>query len=236
MFKGHGAFKHYFTVLKIITMSEVPVLIDAVKAGDVAQVKYILEAQPDLLDEVKGANGESLILLSVYHRHPDVTQVLVAKSSGLNIHEAAATGDQEAVERILQEDQTAVNAVSPDGFTPLGLACFFNFPTIAMLLVQQGADVNAASQNEMRVSPIHSAVAARNTELVKFLIDHGADINATQTGGYTPLHAAAHNGDEELIKFLLEHMADINAMTDSGKTPMELAIASGHDAAKWFSL
>jgi uncharacterized protein len=218
------------------TMSEAPILIDAVKAGDVAQVKSILEAQPDLLQEVRGANGESLILLSVYHRQPDVTEVLLAKSPGLNIHEAAATGNPEAVKQLLQEDQTAVNALSPDGFTPLGLACFFNHPEIARLLVKHGANVNAVSQNNMQVSPIHSAVAVGNAELVKFLLEHGADINAVQSGGYTPLHAAAHNGDEELIKLLLEHMADINAMTESGKTPMELAIDSGHDAAKWFSL
>ena len=217
-------------------MSEAPILIDAVKAGDVAQVKSIIEAQPDLLQEASGSNGESLILLSVYHRQPDITQLLVAKSPGLSIHEAAATGEFETVKRLLQEDQTAVNALSPDGFSPLGLACFFNHPEIAQLLIENGADVNAASQNQMRVSPIHSAVAARNTPLVKLLLDQNADINATQTGGYTALHAAAQNGDEELIKLLLEQRADINAMTDSGKTPMELAIESGHEAGKWFSL
>lgn len=217
-------------------MSEAPILIDAVKAGDVAQVKSMLEAQPGLLQEAKGINGESLILLSVYHRQPDITQILVAKSPKLTMHEAAATGNLEAVEKHIAEDQTSVNALSTDGFSPLGLACFFNYPEVAHLLVQNGADVNAASQNGLRVSPIHSAVAAQNPEMVKFLLDNGADINATQAGGFTPLHAAAQNGDETLIKFLLEHMADINAMTDNGKTPMELAIASGHDAAKWFTL
>ncbi|MGV3587636.1 MAG: ankyrin repeat domain-containing protein [Adhaeribacter sp.] len=217
-------------------MSEAPILIDAVKAGDVAQVKSMLEAQPGLLQEAKGINGESLILLSVYHRQLDITQILAAKSPELTIHEAAATGNLEAVAKHIAEDQTSVNALSADGFSPLGLACFFNYPEVAHLLVQNGADVNAASQNGLRVSPIHSAVAAQNIELVKFLLDNGADINATQAGGFTPLHAAAQNGDEALIKFLLEHMADINAMTDTGKTPMELAIASGHDAAKWFSL
>ncbi|MDB5263543.1 MAG: ankyrin repeat-containing protein [Adhaeribacter sp.] len=217
-------------------MSEAPILIDAVKAGDVAQVKSILEAQPNLLQVAQGSNGESLLLLSVYHHQPDITQILLAKNPVLSIHEAAATGDLETVQKLLQEDQTAANTYSPDGFSPLGLACFFNHADIARLLVAQGAYVNAASQNAMHISPIHSAVAARNTELVQFLLDQGADINATQTGGYTALHAAAHNGDEGLIKLLLEHMADINAMTDSGKTPMELAISSGHDAAKWFSL
>lgn len=217
-------------------MSEAPILINAVKAGDVAQVKSMLEAQPELLQAAESKHGQSLILLSVYHRHPDITQLLVAKNPNLTIHEAAATGNLAEVKKRLAEDQTALNALSPDGFTALALACFFNQPEVASFLIENGADVNAASQNDMHVSPIHSAVAAGNTNLVKILINHGADINATQAGGFTPLHAAAQIGNEELIKFLLEQMADINAMTDSGKTPMELAIASGHDAAKWFSL
>jgi len=217
-------------------MSDVPILIDAVKAGDVAQVKAMLEAQPHLLQEAQGTSGESLLLLSVYYHKPDITQVLLAKKPVLSIQEAAAIGNLDKVKEIVQEDQTAVNSVSADGFTPLSLACFFNYPEIALFLVQQGADINAVSQNAMQVAPIHSAVAARSTQLVAFLLDQGADINATQASGYTPLHAAAHSGDEEMIKLLLERMADINATTDDGQTPMELAIKSGHDAAKWFSL
>jgi uncharacterized protein len=217
-------------------MSDAPILIDAVKAGDVAQVKTMVQNQPNLIQEAKGPGGESLLLLSVYHHKPDITQILLAKNPNLSIHEAAATGNLEKVTQLVQEDQTAVNAYSEDGFTPLGLACFFNFPEVAHYLMSQGADVNAVSQNALRVSPLHSAVAARNTQLAAFLLDQGADINAVQAGGYTALHAASHMGDEDLIKLLLQRMADINATTNDGQTPMELAIKSGHDAAKWFSL
>lgn len=83
-------------------------------------------------------------------------------------------------------------------------------------------------------SLIHLAVASGQKEIAEFLLAQGADINATQTGGYTPLHIAAKTGNEEMIKFLLEHMADINAVTDDGQTAMELAIKHGHDAGKWF--
>lgn len=78
------------------------------------------------------------------------------------------------------------------------------------------------------------AVASGQKEITEYLLGQGADINATQGGGYTPLHIAAQNGNEEMIQYLLEHMADINATTDDGQTPMELAIKHGHDAGKWF--
>lgn len=217
-------------------MSNSPILIDAVKAGDVDQVKDMLEAQPNLLEEAKGTSGESLLLLSVYHHKPDITQILLAKKADLSIHEAAATGNLDQVKQLLQTDQTAVNAIAADGFTPLGLACFFNYPEVAKLLIGQGADVNAISQNSLQVSPLHSAVAARNPELVALLLDQGADIDARQAGGFTALHAAAAQGDEDLIKLLLERRADINATTADGQTPMELAIKAGHEAGKWFSL
>jgi ankyrin repeat protein len=76
--------------------------------------------------------------------------------------------------------------------------------------------------------PLHSAAAARRDEVARMLIDAGADVNATQEGGYTPLHAAAQNGDVELIDLLLDRGARLDARTDKGETPADLADAANH--------
>jgi ankyrin repeat protein len=196
----------------------------------------LLLNQPGLAREAKGPHGESLLLLAVYYGQQEIVALVRQRAPALTIHEAAATGNLEQVQELVQAQPAAVDAVGADGFRPLGLACFFNHPEVARYLVDQGADVNAPSENARRVRPIHSAVASGNTGLVTLLLEQGADINAAQAGGYTALHAAAHHGDEPMIKLLLEHMADINAMTHDGKTPMELAIKNGHDAAKWFTM
>jgi uncharacterized protein len=211
-------------------------LLQAIQSGDTGQVRDLLQNNPSVLQQTRGPHGESLLLLALYHGHQGIVDLIRQSGPGLTIHEAAATGDLERVRQLVQGQPDRVNAVSPDGFGPLGLACFFNHPEVARYLIEQGADVNAPSQNAQRVHPIHSAVAARNTGLVTLLLEKGADINAAQAGGYTALHAAAHHGDEPMIKLLLEHMADINAVTHDGKTPMELAIKNGHDAGKWFTL
>ena len=50
-------------------------------------------------------------------------------------------------------------------------------------------------------------IAARNGyyDLVKYLIEIGADINEIQSTGSTPLHAASYFGHESVVKLLLEN-------------------------------
>ena len=63
------------------------------------------------------------------------------------------------------------------------------------------------------------------------LLEHRADPNVREQGGYTPLHAAAQNGDEGMIRTLLYGGADLNAKSNDGKTPLDLAAESEHTKA-----
>ena len=56
-----------------------------------------------------------------------------------------------------------------------------------------------------------------NTNIVRALIKHGADVNAKGECGYTPLHMACQWGHVELAKILIEHGADQNALNDAGQ-------------------
>jgi ankyrin repeat protein len=128
------------------------------------------------------------------------------------VFEASAAGRAERVRELLDEDPSLANAWADDGFQPLGLASFFGHVEAARLLVERGAEVNSASRNDMKVMPLHSAVATGDPdaryELAKFLLEHGADPNARQQDDYTPLMAAEHHGDERLRALLLEHGAE----------------------------
>ena len=60
------------------------------------------------------------------------------------------------------------------------------------------------------------------------LLAAGADVNATQHGGYAPLHEVAASGDVELVELFLSAGADVGARTADGRTPVEVAEGAGH--------
>lgn len=206
----------------------------AVTQGDAAKVKELLEADPQLA-KAKNEKGVSAVLLAAYYRKSEVVAVLLATGVELNVCEAAATGQTERVRALVKQDAALVNTFSTDGFAPLSLAVFFGHQSTVAALLAAGAEVNIASRETMKVTPLHSAAAARQLEIARVLLAHGADVNARQAdSGFTPLHEAAANGDLELAKLLLEKGADINARMKDGQTPLASALSrSQPEMAEW---
>ena len=71
-------------------------------------------------------------------------------------------------------------------------------------------------------------------QVVEFLVEHGADVNARTENGTTALIAAAGKGQLQVVEFLVEHGADINARTDEGQTSLAAAISGGRSASVRF--
>jgi ankyrin repeat protein len=74
-------------------------------------------------------------------------------------------------------------------------------------------------------SLLQTAVNANQPEVVKLLVEHGADVNAMSPAGITALHVAS---DPRMIKFLLEHKAQINRKNARGLTALDLALQNGN--------
>lgn len=66
-------------------------------------------------------------------------------------------------------------------------------------------------------------------EVVRLLIDKGANVNP-ETRSKTPLMHAASEGNDEVIKLLLARGAQVNILTDDG-TPLMMAVIGGHTEA-----
>lgn len=202
-------------------------IIEAIKTGDLARVNELLETDPALAGS-RNENGVSAILLATYYGRDKIAEALLERDVSLDIFEASAVGRAERVAEILSARPALVNEYADDGFTPLGLASFFCRGPVARLLIERGADVNAASNNTQRVAPLHSAVSRRQTTIAEALLAHGANVNARQQAGVTPLHQAAHNGHAEMVKLLLAHGADVHARMDDGRTPLTMALETGN--------
>jgi ankyrin repeat protein len=204
--------------------------ITAVTEGDNEKVAALLKTDPRLADE-HDASGVSAVLLAVYHGHRDTAQLLASKKK-LDIFEAAALGSIEQAVQLLDEDLERANATAPDGFHPLGLACFFGNLALVELLLAHGADPHATADNPTKLAPLHSAVAtsdpATAVMLASILLARGVEVDPRQQGGFTPLHAAAQSGNMDLVQLLLAHGADPTARTDDGRTALDFAEEGDH--------
>lgn len=186
------------------------------------KLEEILQAAPEVANGVT-SQGTSYLLYAAYCRNREAINMLRKRTLPIDIYEAAAIGELAIVKDLVENKNVMVNSFSTDGFTPLGLSCFFKNIDIAKYLIENGADVNLPSKNEFKVAPLHSACAISNVELATLLLKHGAQVNAKQIGGVTALHEAAHNGETELAQLLINHKADVNAKMDNGNTPLFMA-------------
>lgn len=207
--------------------------IKAVKNGDLILIQTALRAEPDLLHDDFGG-GPSPVLLAMYYGRPEVAKLLVKWGAPLDIFEASAVGELEKTRAWVESQPRLVNAFSPDGFQPLGLASFFGHLEVARYLLANGAQVNSASRNMQMVMPLHSAVAGGHLEIAELLIEAGADINARQTHNYTPLHGAAQNGQLEMVRLLVDNGAQVDARGGDGLTALEFAQKQGHREVEEF--
>ena len=199
----------------------------AIKGGDLAQVKQMLQQDPGLL-EARDEAGLGAYTVARYSRKAEIAQLLLDQGAALDIFAACMAGAQSRVVELLAADRGLVNGYSHDGFTPLHLASFFGQPGISEVLLANGADVHARSTNAMKNTPLHAAAAGRNLDCVGTLLVHGADVNARQIGGWTPLHAAAQNGDNAVAGLLIAMGADLKLRADNQQNAVDLAILKGH--------
>ena len=67
-----------------------------------------------------------------------------------------------------------------------------------------------------------------NADVVKVLIEKGADVNALNNDKSTPLHwAASNNSNADVVKVLIEKGADVNALNNDKSTPLHQAAFTG---------
>ncbi len=204
-------------------------IVQAVKDGDAALVRDLVRKDPRLAS-ARDEKGVSIVMQAVYYRRNEVLSILLATNPPLDLFEAAALGKRELMTMLIDEDPSEIAACSPDGFTPLHLACFFGHFHCAQFLIRRAADVNAVAENPMAVTPIHSTAAGRHLDIVKLLLDNGACVNAQQHGGWTALHAAAMNGDDAMVNALLKAGADAGCKSGDGKTAADMAREKGHES------
>ena len=89
-------------------------------------------------------------------------------------------------------------------------------------MLREGMPVDVNNVNSY--TALHSATLLNRTDVIKRLVDEGADVNRqTRYGQNTPLHMAADYNQTEAVRLLLDNGADINLENNDNKTPLHVA-------------
>lgn len=210
-------------------------LFDAIKSGDAAEATRLARENPGLLRS-RDVNGASPLLIAIYHQKHDIAKALADAVEEIDIFEAAALGRVDRIREWLKREPSLASAYSPDGFPLVGLAAFFGHLEAVRTLIAAGANIHAAATNAFKVQAIHAAVASRNLDIVRAVLEAGADPNAAQQQGFRPIHEAGSNANRELAELLMRYGADPSLKNDEGKTAISIAREKGHaDFAAWLA-
>ena len=183
-------------------------IISFIESGDLETIKKLIESKSlDVNYNLGDKYSKSTPLIqAIKYKQTDIINYLLENNADLN----------------LKEELT--------GFTPL-MASFHNI-AIAELLIEKGADIEA--RNVDGINALVYAVSLNDEEMVKFLLEKGADANTVceieNEHIYmppTPLMNAVYNGNTNIINMLLENGADINYTTDE-MTPLIYAAYKGN--------
>mmetsp|Transcript_47343 Transcript_47343/g.115290 ORF Transcript_47343/g.115290 Transcript_47343/m.115290 type:complete len:223 (-) Transcript_47343:197-865(-) len=109
------------------------------------------------------------------------------------------------------------------GWTPLLSAASAGNEDVVRLLLAAKVDVNQQEHNS-ESSPLHLASAKGHAGTAKCLIQHGADVGATDRKKQTPLHRASGAGKAGVVEILLSGGAKVNVSDKEGNTPLHLAM------------
>lgn len=168
--------------------------------------------------------------------------LLIASAFACNILDAAASngidykslfsatgrGDVESVQNFLRENRDVdINYQDAAGHTPLHIASSCGHMELASLFLDSGADIERRSFG-YNLTPLMVSFMNKKTEMTRFLLVKGADVNAEDISRRDALYFAAENGDEQLVRLLLESGAKTDKKPILFYTAAEIAQQNGH--------
>ncbi|HJP90594.1 MAG TPA: ankyrin repeat domain-containing protein [Pyrinomonadaceae bacterium] len=198
----------------------------------------------EFIKAVKQDDGPAVAEL--LHRHPELIRV-ADEYDKTGLHWAAEK-DHVEIARLLLDAGADIEAKTSWGDTPLKWAATLGNSKVADLLLSRGArgfdliiaaalgkleDVKTMIGSDPDPSAVSNALysAARNghTEVVRYLLEHGAAVDTRGFFGGTGLHWAAINGHRETVELLIARGANLELRDEQFKsTPEGWAMEGGH--------
>ena len=164
----------------------------------------------------------------------DVKTVKLYVSSKMDLNEnttsgktplciACETGNVNIVNILLQGNVNLIKRNSSDSLTPVFCAVKSNNARVLKRLKDEGLRIDARSQYNNGISPLHYAATLGADSIVDFLIKNGVNVNSVDLLGKTPLHYAAAQNNSTVVLELINFGAALNIKDGKGYTPLDIA-------------
>ena len=188
-----------FFVAFVVSSSADVRLFDAVLKGDRKAVQQLLQNRVDV--DAAQPDGSTALMLAADRNDLEVADLLIRASAN-------------------------VNAANEYGATALSVAAASGNTALVTRLLGADADPNRALVSGE--TPLMAAVDKGHIDVVRALVEHGANVNATESrGGQTALMWAVAGKQPEIVKLLVERGADARARSDGDFTPLLFAAQQG---------
>ena len=152
-------------------------------------------------------------------------------NKGILLEHYVNSGDIDTIRLLLKLYPEYIDCYNTDYFgeTPLFNATESKNYEISKLLLENGADVNAANFVDNTTSLMNSSFG-NDVKTTKLLLDHNADPDIVNKYGDTALHMACRGGHTEIVKLLIEYNSNpyIENRFMGANTPLKLALREGH--------
>jgi ankyrin repeat protein len=165
---------------------------------DLPRVKDMLQDDPRLLNE-NATWIETPLAAAAHTASLDIAEYLIAQGAPLDICAAATLGLRDEVTAFLDDNPALINATGAHDIPLLFHAAIGRDPGMVQLLVERGADVNEGYD---KTTAMHGAAGFGRTEVVRYLLDQGADFAAVDHDGRTPLDIAEETDHADVIALL----------------------------------
>ncbi len=205
-----------------------PSIHEACMRGDIETVRAIIAADPTAVD-ADDEHGWRPIFHAGLWRREAIVRLLIEAGADLSAHDGYAMhyagevpNNKAIVALLVQYGAMDAHVRPPDDLSRQFLAAVFLADVDRARSLLRFHPHLATTRDGRGDQPIFHAARNGDTELVRLLIEHGADVNAANDSSHTVLYCAGGHGHVETLRLLLETGADPDAsFTDKGTTLLE---------------
>jgi ankyrin repeat protein len=201
---------------------------DACGRGDIDAVRALIAVDPAVVDADDEHQWRPVFHAALWRREPVVRLLIeagadLAAHEGYVLHYAGEVPNNKAIVTLLVQYGALDAHVRPtDDLSRQFLAAVFIGDTSRVRALLRMHPHLAIAIDGRGDQPILHAARNGDTEIMRLLIEHGADVNFANDRGHTVLYCAGGHGHLGTLQLLLDHGADCEAQfTDDGKTLLQ---------------